>query len=156
MKASAGASRLAGETDGFEGQNAAGMRKQLNSAEVVAPTSTLRVADSSGRMGKAAGARQYGSNDKKKYEQNKDDYVKGLRQVGNTSLYRRGRVWIASSASKLDPKKDADKIKRVKRFSDEYFKLIHANSISENQVMASQLDNEEMLIVLRNQAYQIE
>ena len=155
-KATAGAARLARDTDGFKGQNAAGMRKALNESSVVAPASTPSVADSSGRSGKAKGARQYGNNDKKEYEQNKADYVGGLRQVGNTSLYRRGRVWIASSASKLDPKKDADKIKRVKRFSDEYFKLVHANSVSENQVMASQQDNEEMLIVLRNQAYQIE
>ncbi|MDP6547192.1 MAG: hypothetical protein QGH60_24720, partial [Phycisphaerae bacterium] len=79
-----------------------------------------------------------------------------LRNVGNTSLYRRGRVWIASSASKLDPAKDADKIKKIKRFSDEYFKLIGQNTVAENQVMASQQDNEEMLLVLRGQAYQIE
>ena len=148
--------KLAESSDGFEGQNAADMRRKLNSAKRVAPSSTPAIADSSGRMGKAAGARQYGSSSRDKYEKNKDDYVAGLRQVGNTSLYRRGRVWIASSASKLDPSKDTDKIEKVKRFSDKYFELIRRNSVAENQVMASQQDNEEMLIVLRGQAYQIE
>ncbi|MDP7288516.1 MAG: hypothetical protein QGH94_11040 [Phycisphaerae bacterium] len=51
---------------------------------------------------------------------------------------------------------DTDKIEKVKRFSDKYFELIRRNSVAENQVMASQQDNEEMLIVLRGQAYQIE
>ena len=157
MKASTGASRLAEETEGFDGQNAAKMRRALNSAETAAPASIVGgLADSSGRHRKSKGAKQYGSSDKKKYESGKADYVMGLRNVGNTSLYRRGKIWIASSASKLDPAKDTDKIKKVKRFSDEYFELIRANSIAENQVMASQQESEEMLLVLRGQAYQIE
>ena len=98
----------------------------------------------------------HGSSDKGKYESGKDDYVKGLRNVGNTSLYRRGKIWIASSASKLDPAKDVDKIKKLKRFSDEYFELVRRNTVAENQVMASQQESEEMLLVLRGQAYQIE
>jgi len=155
--AAAGAEALARSTDGFAGQNAAKMRKRLNESTVVAPTSVAGVyADSDGRPGKGGGVRQYGSSSKSKYEGGKDDFVTGLRNVGNTSLYRRGRLWIASSASKLDPKKDSDKIKKIKRFSDEYFELIRKNSVAENQVLASQQVDEEMLIVLRGQAYQIE
>ncbi len=156
-RASAGAMTLAESSDGFEGQNAADMRKKLNSAKTVAPSSAPMVADAAGKgWSKARGAKQYGSSSRDKYEKNKADYVTGLRQVGNTSLYRRGRVWISSSASTLDPAKDKDKIEKVKRFSDKYFELIRKNSVAENQVMASQQDNEEMLIVLRGQAYQIE
>jgi len=155
-RATAGAMKLAESSDGFEGQNAATMRKQLNSAKTVAPSSAPVVTDAAGRGRAGGGARQYGSSSRDRYEKGEDDYVAGLRQVGNTSLYRRGRLWIASSATKLDPAKDADKIKKVKRFSDEYFKLIRANSVAENQVMASQQDDEQMLIVLRGQAYQIE
>jgi Ca-activated chloride channel family protein len=153
-----GLNKLSVSTDGFEGQSGAGMRRSLNEALKVAPTSTPggKYADSSGRMRKAKGVKQYGNDGKKNYEDGKADYVTGLRQAGNTSLYRRGRVWIASSASKLDPAKDKDKIKRVKRFSDEYFDLIRQNSVAENQVMATQQVNEEILLVLRGQAYQIE
>jgi Ca-activated chloride channel family protein len=158
-KAAGSVSGLATRTDGFGGQNDAKMRQALNESSVVAPTSAPVFADSSGRpmgKGQGRGVRQYGYKSKKNYEGEKFEYVKGLRNVGNTSLYRRGRVWIASSASKLDPAKDADKIKKIKRFSDEYFKLIGQNTVAENQVMASQQANEEMLLVLRGQAYQIE
>ena len=156
LKAAGSVSGLARETDGFGGQNAAKMRRSLNDSEQVAPASAPMIVGRDGRPGKGGGVRQYGSSSKKSYEGGKYDYVKGLRNVGNTSLYRRGRLWIASSASKLDPAKDADKIKKVKRFSTEYFDLIRRNSVAENQVMASQQDNEEMLLVLRGQAYQIE
>jgi len=156
-KAAGSVSGLATSTDGFSGQSGASMRKSLNESSVVAPTSVPMLRDRNGRLaGKGGGVRQYGYKNKKNYEGEKYEYVKGLRNVGNTSLYRRGRVWIASSASKLDLAKDADKIKKIKRFSDEYFKLISQNTVAENQVMASQQDNEEMLLVLRGQAYQIE
>ncbi|MDP6636292.1 MAG: VIT and VWA domain-containing protein [Phycisphaerae bacterium] len=155
LKAAANMSGLAESSDGFAGQNAAKMRRSLNDSTVVAPTSPV-IVGRDGRPGKGGGVRQYGNSTRAKYEGKETEYVTGLRNVGNTSLYRRGRVWIASSASQLDPAKDADKIKKVKRFSDKYFELIRRNSVAENQVMASQQDDEEMLIVLRGQAYQIE
>ena len=155
LKAASSVSGLATSTDGFSGQSGASMRRELNESEQVAPASAPMIVGRDGK-GKGGGVRVFGNTSKKSYEGGKYDYVKGLRNVGNTSLYQRGRLWIASSASKLDPAKDADKIKKIKRFSDEYFKLIGKNSVSENQVMASQQDNEEMLLVLRGQAYQIE
>ncbi|MBT3201491.1 MAG: VWA domain-containing protein [Phycisphaerales bacterium] len=146
-------------TGGWAEQSGARTRGALNTADQVAPASVPGAtmdSDGKGTYAKASKRKMYGNAGKDKYEAETAEYVAGLRQIGNTSLYRRGRVWIASSASKLDPKKDADKIKRVKRFSDDYFKLIRANTTYENQVMASQQADEEMLIVLRGQAYQIE
>ncbi|MCP4379799.1 MAG: VWA domain-containing protein, partial [bacterium] len=146
-------SALANDTDGFAGQNAAKMRGSLNESTVATPQSAPTVA---GKAKGSGGVRQHGSSSKESYEGGKADYVNGLRNVGNTSLYQRGRVWIASSASKLDPEKDADKIKKIKRFSTEYFELVSKNTVAENQVMASQQADEEILLVLRGQAYQIE
>ena len=42
-----------------------------------------------------------------------------------------------------------------RRFSEEYFQLVRANKISENQLLSSQRDNEELLILLHRQAYLI-
>jgi len=156
-KAAASASGLARNTDGFAGQRDAKMRQALNDSTVMAESSAPATPGPAGQgQGRGGGVRMFGKAGRKNYEEGKYEYVKGLRNVGNTSLYRRGKLWIASSASTLDLKKDADKIKNVKRFSKEYFDLIRRNTVAENQVMASQQDKEEMLIVLRNQAYRIE
>ncbi len=86
----------------------------------------------------------------------KEVLVKGICVAGNETLYKRGKCWIAQSAQKIDPVKDADKIKRVKRFSDDYFALVRDNTADENAVMAAQQEGEELLVVLRGQAYCIE
>jgi Ca-activated chloride channel homolog len=76
--------------------------------------------------------------------------------AGKETLYKRGKLWIAANAQKIDPDKDTDKIKRVKRFSDDYFALVRDNSADENAVLAAQQEGEELLVVLRGQAYYIE
>ena len=86
----------------------------------------------------------------------KEVEAKGIQVAGNETLYKRGKCWIAQSAQKIDPLKDADKIKRVKRFSDDYFALVRDNSADENAVLAAQQEDEELLLVLRGQAYCIE
>jgi len=86
----------------------------------------------------------------------KEVEAKGVQVAGNETLYKRGKTWVAQSAQKLDPAKDADKIKRVKRFSDDYFALIRENTADENAVLATQQEGEELLVVLRGQAYCIE
>lgn len=80
-------------------------------------------------------------------------YTRGLRNVGNQALYCRGKTWVTRGTSKLDPEKDADKIKPVERFSDDYFKLVAANTPAQNQILCSQREGEELLIELRGQAY---
>jgi len=75
--------------------------------------------------------------------------------VGNQTLYKRGNQWFAANAKDVDLKRDADKIKIVQRFSDEYFKLIEANTANENAVLARQQNGEELIIRLRGQIYLI-
>ncbi len=134
---------------GFAGQNAAQMRGKLNYA-MKAPQQRA-----SGRGGKPAGARMYGSSDRADYEADIKETVSGVRQVANQALYRRGNVWQAANARHIDLKKDADKIQTVERFSDEYFKLAAANTVEENQIFASQQAGEELVISLRGQVYRI-
>jgi len=82
--------------------------------------------------------------------------AKGIQVAGKETLYKRGKLWIATNAQKIDPEKDAAKIKRVKRFSDDYFTLVRENTADENAVLAAQQEGEELLVVLRGQAYYFE
>jgi Ca-activated chloride channel family protein len=75
---------------------------------------------------------------------------------GKETFYKRGNLWICANAQKIDPTKDEAKINRVKRFSDEYFQLVRANTADENAMLAAQQEGEEMLVVLRGQAYRFE
>lgn len=79
----------------------------------------------------------------------------GVQQVGNEAVFRRGKTLIAANAKDIDVEKDDAKIKNVERFSDEYFKLVAANSESENAILAVQQPGEELVIKLRGQAYRI-
>jgi Ca-activated chloride channel homolog len=90
-----------------------------------------------------------------KYEEERSEIVRGVRNVGGQGLYRRGNVWVAGNAAKTDLKKDADKIKEIERFSEAYFELARKNTVGENQILASQRANEELVIDLRGQVYRI-
>jgi Ca-activated chloride channel family protein len=79
----------------------------------------------------------------------------GVQIVGSETLYRRGKIWIASSAADVDLEKDADKIKTIERFSPEYCELTKQNTAAENAVLARQQAGEELLIKLRGQTYRI-
>ncbi|MGV3605805.1 MAG: VIT domain-containing protein [Planctomycetaceae bacterium] len=79
-----------------------------------------------------------------------------VQNVGNTTLYKRGKLLVASSAEKVDPEKDSAKIQVVKRYSEEYFALVKGNSAEENAVLARQQDDEQLLLTLRGQVYRIE
>ncbi len=81
--------------------------------------------------------------------------VQSVRIVGGETLYRRGERWIAANAQDVDPERDRDKIRTIERFSDEYFRLVAANTPSENAVLAGQQPGEELVIRLRNQTYLI-
>ena len=77
----------------------------------------------------------------------------GIQNAGKETLYRRGKQWIANNAKDLDPEKDTAKIQQVKRFSDDYFTLVRANTPDENAILAAQQDGEELLVRFRGQAY---
>jgi Ca-activated chloride channel homolog len=78
-----------------------------------------------------------------------------VQTYGNQTLYKRGKTLIAANAREVDPEKDSAKIKDVDRFSDDYFKLVSANTADENLVLANQSENEELIIRLRGQVYRI-
>jgi Ca-activated chloride channel family protein len=109
---------------------------------------------------RAGGAGGYGlgraSNTYREADTDKEVAATGVQVAGNETLYKRGKVWIAQNAQKIDPAKDAAKIKRLKRFSDEYFTLVRENTADENAILAAQQEGEELLVVLRGQAYHIE
>ena len=62
---------------------------------------------------------------------------------------------MTPETAKLDLKKDADKIKLIERFSKEYFEITRLNTVEQNQILAGQRANEELLVKLRGQVYQI-
>jgi Ca-activated chloride channel family protein len=77
----------------------------------------------------------------------------GIQNCGKETLYRRGKQWIANNAKDLDPETDKAKIQEIKRFSDEYFALVRANTTDENAILAAQQEGEELLCRFRGQAY---
>ena len=149
-KAGGKAEFLANGLSREEAQRAAVMRQKLNEAERASEPTAGPGAD-----GKPGGVAVYGHMRKDDYEAGRTERLGGVRNVGNQSLYRRGRLWVAANASHLDPEKDDDKIKTVGRYSAEYFELARRNSVAENQILASQRAGEELLITLRGQAYRI-
>ncbi len=88
-------------------------------------------------------------------EEDREVSVGNVRNVGNRSIYRRGQLWIAGNCADLDPEKDKEKIKAIKRYSEAYFALVRGNSKSQNEMLVRQRPGEELLIRLRGQAYRL-
>jgi Ca-activated chloride channel homolog len=75
--------------------------------------------------------------------------AESVRQVGNKSFYRRSNRWVDSSATEEQDKK----ARRVKQFSDEYFKLADRYGRKLSQYLVF---DEPMLVVLDGEAFAIE
>lgn len=88
-------------------------------------------------------------------EKGQREIIRTVRQSGDQPVYKKGDVWMTPEAAKFDVKKDADKIKTIERYSDEYFELVRKNTPAENQILAMRKESEQLLIVLRGQAYLI-
>jgi len=151
-KAAGIAADLADAVSGESAQLGAHARSELKAAMIAPRASAPRKAGGPGGD-PDRGVVIYGNTGRNAYEREKVEYVAGIRNVGNLSLFRRGNLWMGPRVARLDLKKDADRITVIKRYSAEYFKLIRANSVSENQVMSSQQADEELLIELRGEAY---
>ncbi|QDT57350.1 von Willebrand factor type A domain protein [Caulifigura coniformis] len=78
-----------------------------------------------------------------------------VRNLGNQALYKRGRVVVTPDTANLDVEKDAASITTVDRYSSEYFAIVSANSPEENQILANQASDEDLLVRLRGKAYLI-
>lgn len=94
-----------------------------------------------------------GTNTYRDIDSDKTIVANGVQNAGKETLYRRGKTWIANNAKDLDPEKDTAKFQEIKRFSDEYFALVRANTQDENTVLAAQQEGEELLVRFRGQAY---
>lgn len=103
-------------------------------------------------VGGGAGAGR-GANSYRAIDSDKVVVCDGIQNAGQETLYRRGKTWVANNCRDLDPAKDNAKIQEVKRFSDEYFALVRANTHDENAVLAAQQEGEELLCRFRGQAY---
>lgn len=96
-------------------------------------------------------------------DSDKDVRLKGIKQNHNETVYARrladepgkkGRqVLVTPETAQLDLQKDKAQIKEIERFSEEYFALVRDNTIAENQLLALQEDEEELLVKLRGQSY---
>lgn len=80
----------------------------------------------------------------------------GVRQIGNQTLYKRGKTLVAENCVEVDLEKEASNIISIQRFSSEYFELIAANSAEENQLLAEQLPEEELVLKLRGKVYRVQ
>lgn len=80
----------------------------------------------------------------------------GIRQAGSQTFYKRGRQLFAENAVDVDLEKDREQIKVIKRFSDDWYALVAANTEAENQILAEQADDEELVVRLRSIVYRIE
>jgi Ca-activated chloride channel family protein len=106
------------------------------------------------RPAAAPGARA--ANVYRKIESDEVVVADAVQNVGNTTLYKRGNVWIEAGAGEVDLTKDDPKIERIARFSDEYFKLVAANTADENAILSRQEAGEQLIVKLRGQLYRIE
>jgi Ca-activated chloride channel family protein len=153
-------------TDGLQGVAQRADKKSLQEAAqpAAAASPAFGIAGAGGygsgearsRGGASAMSGLRASNSYRDAATDREVYAGGIQNAGKETLYKRGNLWIATNAQKIDPEKDEGKIKRVKRFSDEYFEIARANTSDENAVLASQQEGEELLVVLRGQAYRFE
>jgi Ca-activated chloride channel family protein len=153
------------ELDGVAGVAQRGDKNALKSAALPATAASpafggggFGSAPGSGPAGDAAGIARgaRASNAVRDLKTDRETLAAGVQNVGRDTLYKRGNLWIAENARTLDPEKDAAKIQRIKRFSDEYFTLVRENTTEENAVLATQQEGEELLVMLRGKAYRIE
>ena len=119
-----------------------------------------------GASGGGAG-KQPGSAYSLEYRDAKSDeavIVSSVRQVGNTTLYKRNNIICTSETSNLlneandgiDFAKHKGQITTIARFSSAYFDLSAANSSEENRLLAAQQDGEELLVTFRGKTYLIQ
>ena len=141
---------------GKRGQLAAKNRSSLRADSTVARPTTAPgwALDKNGEL-EGGFVQMHGNTSVGAYEQKKVEIVRGVRQVDNQAIYRRGNVWIASNATGVNLKTDAAKIQTIERHSTKYFQLVKDNTVTENRIFATQRKADELVIRLRGQVYRI-
>ncbi len=94
-----------------------------------------------------------GNTSRQAYEAGEVERVANVRQVGQTTLYRRDNQWYTPDLAE-QPAQPTD-ARTLRQFSGEYFALAAANSPEQNQLFAAQRPGEELLVRLRGQIYRI-
>ncbi|HSW46113.1 MAG TPA: VIT domain-containing protein [Phycisphaerae bacterium] len=89
------------------------------------------------------------------YEAEQKTVVGSVQNLANRAFYKRGRQWIDSRVADREQEKLQREAKVIRQFSEEYFKLVAANSPTDNQVLAAQRPGEEILVELRGTVYRI-
>ena len=147
---------LSTEIKGGMGQTHAKNRQAYNLAPRSSGTSQAVAVNEVGRPVRDTGVTSLGFVTKEAYEAGEKKVYASVRNVGQQTFYQRGRVWVTPKTSKLDLDKDKDKIRIIRRYSQQYFELARANTIEENQILASQAPDEELLVTFRSQVYLIQ
>ena len=150
------ADRLAKSSTGGWGQTDAKNRQALNWSKRPQSAAEAVPVDISGKPLREAGQVSMGYAGVEAYESGKKEVYSSVQNVGNQTLYRRGRAWVTPATANLDREKDKDKIKVIQRYSKEYFELVRANTVADNQILANQAADEELLVVFRSQVYLIQ
>ncbi len=126
---------------GGAGQMHAKNRDALNTLQLAAPA--------------AGPVQMYGMSTVAQYEKDETQSVASVQNLANRAFYRRGRQWIDSRIADRDLEKLQREAQTVRQFSEDYFKLVAANSPSDNQILATQRPGEELLVELRGTVYRI-
>ena len=85
--------------------------------------------------------------------------IDNVRQYGNQAVYARSQpgkkeqILVTPETAALDLEKDKARIETIERYSEAYFALVKANSVTENQILSQQRDGEQLLIKLRDKNY---
>jgi len=152
-RATSGLRRHEGGKGQLAAKNRSSLRADLSSAQ---PTTAPAAAwGDDGKFDSGGFVYLQGNTSVDAYEKKKIEIVRGVRQVDNQAIYRRGNVWIASNATGVNLKTDAAKIQTVQRYSAKYFQLVKDNTVTENRVFATQRAADELVIRLRGQVYWI-
>jgi len=145
--------------DGKSGFAQRATKNAMQQANLAAPSAGFGGrAKPSDKPGKHKLARKPGASNRAMYHDMKTGeavVVETVRNVGQSTLYKRGNVWFAANATDIDLKRDKAKIIDIQRFTPEYFALIRANTTSENAILAQQQTGEELIVRFRSQTYRI-
>lgn len=79
----------------------------------------------------------------------------GLRNENGQTLFKRSGIVFAANSTDVDIEKQKSEIVEVTRFTEEYFELVKDNSVAENEWLAAQQDDEELIVRLRGKIYRI-
>jgi len=145
-----------GAVSGAKPQMDAKNRMQYKAAQRAASSEAREVRKKDGSLEFEQALESLGYGKEEDYEGGRRQYVTTVRQIGSVALYQRGTIWVTPETEPLDLTKDAKKIKKIARYSDEYFALVGRNSIDENKLLASQGRDEQLLVKLHDQVYLIE